>query len=290
MAEERKKVFLKNLFFYEDDYNNPSIVIDGQVKNAIYTKDADLQKVLEPSEMEIVKMARKLKNMKKDIDAKQEEFDVSGDVQLGQQIAELKANYENMLTEYINKISEAMKQYEKPAQQTTLTQMPEQPPEKPKQFITGKGAVTSIARMYNIPDELANLYFMTIDGQLYIKHPGLVYMASKIGYQAIQVESSYDGGTKTWTAKAMVFPKISIEQIKELANIPEEFRKQAWEYLTKPVIAYATANEWNVKNSKMHVFLKEMAETRAINRALRLFTGYGGTSYEELPDSDIEEQ
>jgi hypothetical protein len=289
MVEERKKIFLKNLFFYEDDYNNPSIVIDGQVKNAIYTKDADLQKILEQPEMEIVKMARKLKNMKKDIDTKQEEFDVSGDVQLGQQIAELKVNYENMLTEYINKISETMKQYEKPAQ-TTLIQMPEQPPEKPKQFITGKGAVTSIARMYNIPDELANLYFMTIDGQLYIKHPGLVYMASKIGYQAIQVESSYDEKTKTWMAKAMVFPKITTETAKELANLPADFRDIVWKYLTTPTIANATANELNVRNTKMYPFLKEMAETRAINRALRLFTGYGGTSYEELPESEIEEQ
>jgi len=114
MAEERKKVFLKNLFFYEDDYNNPSVIIDGQVKNAIYTKDADLQKILEEPEMQIVKMARKLKDLKKNIDAKQEIFEATQDVQLGQQIAELKINYENMLTEYINKISEVMKQYEKP--------------------------------------------------------------------------------------------------------------------------------------------------------------------------------
>jgi len=289
MAEERKKVFLKNLFFYEDDYNNPSVIIDGQVKNAIYTKDVDLQKILEEPEIQIVKMARKLNNLKKDIDSKQELFEATQDTQLGKEIAELKAQYESALTEYLNQIYDAMKQYEKPAQ-TTLAQIPEQMPEKPKQpFTTGKGAVTSIARMYNIPDDLANMYFMTIDNQLYIKHPGLLYMAAKIGYQSIQVESSYDEKTKTWTAKAIVFPKISIEQIQNLASIPDEFRKQAWEYLTKPVIAFATANEYNVKNTKMYPFLKEMAETRAVNRALRLFTGYGGTSYEELPESEIEE-
>ena len=289
MAEERRKVFIKNLYFYEDDFSNPLLVIDGQVKNAIYTRDADLQKILEEPEIQIVKLARKLNNLKKDIDSKQELFEATQDTQLGKEIAEQKAQYESALTEYLNQIYDAMKQYEKPSQ-TTLAQIPEQPPEKPKQpFITAKGAVTSIARMYHIPDDLANMYFMLIDGQLYIKHPGLLYMASRVGYQAIQIESSYDEKTKTWSAKAMVFPKVSVEQIKELASIPDEFRKQAWEYLTKPVIAYATANEYNVKNTKMYPFLKEMAETRAVNRALRLFTGYGGTSYEELPESEIEE-
>ena len=44
----------------------------------------------------------------------------------------------------------------------------------------------------------------------------------------------------------------------------------------------------NVKNSKMYPFLKEMAETRSVNRALRLYTGFGGTSYEEMPESVVE--
>ena len=116
MAEERKKIYLKNLFFYEDDYNNPLVIIDGQNKNAIYVKDTDLQKILEPPEMEIVRLARNLKNLKRDIDAKQEEFEETKDVELGQQIAQLKANYEDILTEYLNKIYNSMKQYEKPAQ------------------------------------------------------------------------------------------------------------------------------------------------------------------------------
>jgi|GEM_PF-2657323 len=121
MPEERKRVSLKSLFFYEDDFSNPTVIINGQTKNAIYTKDTDLQKILEPSEMEIVRMARDLKNLKRDIDAKQEEFDATQDVQLGQQIAELKANYDQALTEYLNKIYDAMKQYEKPAQTTPQT-------------------------------------------------------------------------------------------------------------------------------------------------------------------------
>jgi len=116
MPEERKRVSLKSLFFYEDDFANPLVTIDGQTKNAIFTKDTDLQKILETQELEIVKTARKLKDMKKNIDSKQEIFEATQDVQLGQEIAELKANYDQALTEYLNKIYDAMKQYEKPAQ------------------------------------------------------------------------------------------------------------------------------------------------------------------------------
>jgi hypothetical protein len=48
-----------------------------------------------------------------------------------------------------------------------------------------------------------------------------------------------------------------------------------------------TANIENVQNRSMHKFLREMAQTRALGRALRSYTGYGGTSYEELPDAEI---
>lgn len=55
-----------------------------------------------------------------------------------------------------------------------------------------------------------------------------------------------------------------------------------------PTTAHATASKSNVLNSRMHARLMEFAETRATARALRLYTGYGGTSYEELPDAEIE--
>ena len=33
--------------------------------------------------------------------------------------------------------------------------------------------------------------------------------------------------------------------------------------------------------------MEKLAQTRAVDRALRLYTGYGGTSYEELPDAEV---
>jgi len=43
----------------------------------------------------------------------------------------------------------------------------------------------------------------------------------------------------------------------------------------------------NVRNTKMYPFLKEMAKARAVNRASRLYCGYGGTTYEELPEGEV---
>ena len=54
-----------------------------------------------------------------------------------------------------------------------------------------------------------------------------------------------------------------------------------------PTKGEGRAGKDNVKNTRMYPFLKEMAETRSVNRALRLYTGYGGTSYEEMPQAQI---
>ena len=52
---------------------------------------------------------------------------------------------------------------------------------KPKaEMVIGKAE--RMAQMYGIPTELANMFFMTIDGALYVKSPGLLYMAGKKGY------------------------------------------------------------------------------------------------------------
>ena len=59
------------------------------------------------------------------------------------------------------------------------------------------------------------------------------------------------------------------------------------EDMAKPTNGIGTANKENVQNSNMHKFLREMAQTRALGRALRSYTGYGSTTYEELPDATV---
>jgi hypothetical protein len=145
-----------------------------------------------------------------------------------------------------------------------------------------------MARMNGIPAELADMFFSVIDGSLYIKLPGLLYMASKKGYSRIVVDepTMKDG---TWYAKATVYPVIPKDILITLGSLDKELASRIVSEYYGPVIGYGRANKDNVKTTKILPFLPELAAARATARALRLYTGYGGTSEEELPDARIPE-
>ena len=158
---------------------------------------------------------------------------------------------------------------------------------KPKtEMVIGKAE--RMAQMYGIPTELANMFFMTIDGALYVKSPGLLYMSGKKGYSRILTTSKYNEQTNEWEATTYVFPHIPKEIILSLPGLDKDLQRQVLENYFGPTKGEGRAGKDNVKNTRMYPFLKEMAETRSVNRALRLYTGYGGTSYEEMPQAQIE--
>ncbi|MCL5732860.1 MAG: hypothetical protein M1285_05630 [Candidatus Thermoplasmatota archaeon] len=146
-----------------------------------------------------------------------------------------------------------------------------------------------MAKMWGIPPELADMYFMIIDGKLYVKNPGLLYMGAKKGYAKI-VAISKEDGDGGYDAEARIYPKIPIDFLKAIAVFDPEMQKRLLDEQYGPTIERGKANKENVKNSKMAPFMEELARTRAVDRALRLFTGYGGTAYEELPDAELQEQ
>jgi len=154
-------------------------------------------------------------------------------------------------------------------------------------FTVEPGSELAIAKIAGLPPEMANLFFMKLNDNAYIKVAGLQFMAGKIGYQRIEITDRYDESTKTWVAEAKVFPKISADKLATISKLSPEVQKTAYEDMSKPTNGVGTANSENVQNRNMHKFLREMAQTRALGRALRSYTGYGGTSYEELPDAEI---
>ena len=165
----------------------------------------------------------------------------------------------------------------------------EVPKETPKEkFEVRLGSELALAKAAGLPPEMANLFFMKLNNNAYIKVSGLQYMAGKIGYQRIEISDRYDENTKTWIAEAKIYPKISIDKLEAISKLIPEVQKLAYEDLSKPTNGIGTANKENVQNTKMHPFIREMAQTRALGRALRSFTGYGSTTYEELPNSEIE--
>lgn len=160
-------------------------------------------------------------------------------------------------------------------------------PEKPKtkkELVIGN--VEAAAAKYGIPKEMANLFFMTFDGGLYIKNPGLLYLAGKIGYSRIEITDICKDGE--WQAECKIYPRLTKELLEGVGQLDKALQKQALDFITAPTNGTGRANTENVKMKTMHSFLKEMAQTRACNRALRNYTGYGGTSYEELPEAQLE--
>ena len=178
-------------------------------------------------------------------------------------------------------------------QQEEQIAKPAEPIEKPEvkqNFVVQPGSELALAKTAGIPPEMANLFFMKLNGNAYIKVAGLQYMAGKIGYRRIEIIDNFDEKSGTWTAEAKIYPKIDAKMLEMLSKLTPEVQKMAYEDLSKPTNGIGTANKENVQNRNMHQFLREMAQTRALGRALRSYTGYGSTTYEELPNAEIERE
>ena len=217
---------------------------------------------------------------------------------LGFSISELSKNEASILIDCFIKngdLGEVMKKIKEarsnqPAQEETKPMInPSNVSNLPKtEFKVQPGSELALAKTAGIPEEMANLFFMKLNGNAYIKVAGLQYMAGKVGYRRIQITDYFDEQTGTWNAEAKIYPKISIEKLEVISKLAPEVQKLAYEDLSKPTNGIGTANKENVQNTKMHPFIREMAQTRALGRALRSFTGYGSTTYEELPNAEIE--
>ena len=145
----------------------------------------------------------------------------------------------------------------------------------------------ALSKQYGIPIELGNLFFVKFDDKLYIKNPGLLYIASKKGYSGMQFSQKKVGDE--WVCEYRIYPAVAPGIIEAIAKLSPELQKQALDAVTMPTIGEGRASKANVRMTSMHTFLPEMAQTRAQNRALRAFTGYGGVSVEELPEYETKE-
>lgn len=164
------------------------------------------------------------------------------------------------------------------------------PPPSPVQKVSSdrvSNRIEIMSKLNGLPAEIADMFFVIIDNRLYVKVAGLLFMAGKKGYSRIETTSRYDEKKQEWIATTKVYPLIDPKMIETLSRLdPKLVEKIITEYYA-PTIAEGRASRENVANSRMHPFLKEMAETRSVGRALRLYTGYGGTTYEELPQAEV---
>jgi len=151
---------------------------------------------------------------------------------------------------------------------------------------TGEWTVRDLARQLDIPPG----FVMTINGKPYITKEGLLQQARRIGFDAIEATVKpldADDPSKGFEAEAKVwrsFRKDDYALLEKMVGIGREEFWKVYQDLRRPTVAHGSANPDNVKMGAMKAYLRELAETRAINRALRLFTGCGLVSIDELAD------
>ena len=113
---------------------------------------------------------------------------------------------------------------------------------------------------YSLSVAAGDLQFL--DGRWYVTHSGLLQLASRRGCHGIQTvlqERLSDGGIGRWVFKATVFKRSA----------------------SRGFVGYGDADPSNV-SSLVHGAELRIAETRAVNRALRKAYGIGLCSVEEL--------
>ena len=146
-----------------------------------------------------------------------------------------------------------------------------------------------LAEFYNVPPSLMNAFFVEIGGVAYPKEPALLYVGHKKGIQRIEVSKPVQAGEE-WVCEARIYPSLGLQKLQEINRLPPDQKGKAFDYLTSPTVEWGHASAKNVRMSTMQQWLPEMAIKRAVCRALRLFAGSFGTSYEELPEAEVSQE
>ena len=144
-----------------------------------------------------------------------------------------------------------------------------------------------LARFYRVPQTLMNMYMVQFGDTVYPKESFLLVLGHRRGIQRIEVDKPHQDNGE-WKTEARIYPAVTASIIEAIAKLTETERREAWAYLTAPVREWGRASIKNVRMSTMHEWLDAIAIKRAVCRALRLFVGFGCTSFEELPDVVVE--
>jgi hypothetical protein len=135
-----------------------------------------------------------------------------------------------------------------------------------RQWKTDQSGIVAIDRLREMTIRfglsLAMGDFTYLDGRLYVTHSGLLSLASRkrcLGIQVQQVRESCDPSSGRWVFKATVYKSVG----------------------SKGFTGYGDADPSNV-SPLVHGAEMRVAETRAVNRALRKAYGIGLCSVEEL--------
>jgi hypothetical protein len=157
-------------------------------------------------------------------------------------------------------------------------------------------SVEDAAKLYNVPPNFV-LLFKDSEGNVrpYVTKEGLLAILKKHGFRAAQTRSEPDPDKRGgFVAVAEIYPDLRPEDRALLERISDmkdrETFLEAFRAFTRPTIAHATANDDNLLSPRQGKRMRELAETRALLRAIRVYTGTGAAlppnvDEDEVPDS-----
>ena len=166
--------------------------------------------------------------------------------------------------------------------QQQTTELAERKESKPFEASEAK----ELAEFYSIPQSLINLFWMKLGGTAYPKAPFKRMAAEKKGIQRIGLQL-VKVGEDDWKCIVSIFPRVNNDQLRYLAILPPDERKEVWKYFTEPTVSEGRANKQNVRMSTMHLWLPEMAVTRGLSRTCGIYAGLNQTGYEELDTAEL---
>jgi len=147
--------------------------------------------------------------------------------------------------------------------------------------------VRDASKLWNVPPHFV-LVFESADGtpRPYVTKDGMLWKLREFGFRSVETSVLPDpeiaGG---WIAEARITPnlaKADYELLQALVGkVDTATFFDVFQKLLTPTIAHATANEGNVRMATIRPFIRELAETRALMRAARIFTGMGLSTPEE---------
>jgi len=253
----------------EYQVDEDSWYLKGKYYSANYVSNDLLKLVfhLTDSEMELVLMTRKLKD----------------------DFLKYPDKMDKLVKEYNDRLNTKLKELK---DQKTSTD--EQQPAKVETQQKKVSVVSpeDVGKFFGVPPTVAPMLFTVFrDNETGIERPyinmvGMLYLDAKKGYQKIDVVTK-QVGPDDWEATAYIYPKVTVQILEAFVKLSHEYQEKLYPQLFGPTVETGRANKLNVRNTKMYPWLMEMAKARAVNRASRLYCGYGDTTYEELLEGEI---
>lgn len=156
-------------------------------------------------------------------------------------------------------------------EETKLAEKEEEPKNK---FIVE--STEDMSELVGIPSP----FILLLNGKPYVTKAGLYWKAEKKGYRAMRtVFLERDTENQDYLVEARLYPHLTKNDYMLLGDVlksgNDDLYEKTFKEMIRPYVVQRRTNRENVPMKAIHCHMEALAQTRAINEALRLFTGCG---------------